>query len=164
MPGEAVIPGKRHVYRVTVAWAGNLGQGTPSYSGYGRDHVISAGAKPPIAGSSDAAFRGNPARWNPEDLQVAAISACHKLWYLHLCATSGISVISYRDEAQGTMEEDASGAGRFVAAVLRPRIVIAAGDDMARAARLHDQAHALCFIANSVNFSVTCEPVIERGR
>ena len=151
---------KKHCYQVTVEWTGNRGFGTPSHAGYDRDHTISAGTKPPIAGSSDPAFRGDPARWNPEELLLAAISACHKLWYLDLCARAGISVLSYRDEAEALMTEDPDGAGRFVAAILRPAIVIRAGADMAAAHRLHHDAHEYCFIANSVNFPVTCEPVI----
>lgn len=151
---------KRHTYRVTVEWTGNRGSGTSSYGAYGREHVISAGAKPSIAGSSDAAFRGDAARWNPEDLLLASISTCHKLWYLHLCATSGIAVVGYRDEAEATMLEDADGSGRFVSAVLRPHVVIRAGGDTGAAARLHHEAHRYCFVANSVNFPVACEPVI----
>jgi organic hydroperoxide reductase OsmC/OhrA len=154
------MQGKQHVYRVTVDWTGNRGPGTTSYSGYGREHTISAGTKEPIAGSADAAFRGDAARWNPEDLLVASISACHKLWYLHLCATTGIAVLRYRDEAEGIMQEDPNGAGRFIRAVLRPHVVIRAGDDMIKAASLHQDAHAYCFIANSVNFSIFCEPVV----
>ena len=154
------MAGKQHTYRVTVRWTGNLGVGTAGYGAYSRDHSISAGGKPPIAGSSDVAFRGDPARWNPEDLLVASICACHKLWYLHLCATSGISVVSYCDEAEGTMQEDAGGAGRFVRVVLRPSVVIGAGSDAEEAARLHHRAHEYCFIANSVNFPVECEPMI----
>lgn len=154
---------KRHIYRVSVEWTGNRGAGTTGYTAYGRDHTISSGTKPPISGSSDPAFRGDPTRWNPEDLLIASISACHKLWYLHLCATSGISVLSYRDEAEATMVEDPSGAGRFVSAVLRPNITIRSTDDIEMAARLHHDAHAHCFIANSVNFPVTCEPVIAPG-
>jgi organic hydroperoxide reductase OsmC/OhrA len=91
---------------------------------------------------------------------LASISACHKLWYLGLCANAGISVLSYRDEAEATMVEDPNGAGRFVRAVLRPRIIIAAGGDVAHAKRLHHDAHEYCFIANSVNFPVTCEPTV----
>jgi organic hydroperoxide reductase OsmC/OhrA len=154
------VAGKRHTYRVTVDWTGNRGLGTTSYSGYGRDHTIGADGKPTIAGSSDPAFRGDQGRWNPEDLLVASISACHKLWYLHLCATSGISVVSYRDEAEGTMLEEPNGAGRFVSAVLRPKIVIRSGDDIQKASRLHREAHEYCFIANSVNFPVILEPLI----
>ena len=154
------MTGKQHSYRVIVAWTGNRGPGTASPSGYGREHTISAGAKPPIAGSSDPAFRGDPARWNPEDLLLASISACHKLWYLGLCAQAGIAVLSYRDEAEATMLEDPNGAGRFVAAVLRPKITIRPGGDIAAATRLHHDAHTHCFIANSVNFPITCEPII----
>jgi organic hydroperoxide reductase OsmC/OhrA len=154
------MAGKQHTYRVTVEWTGNRGLGTPNHTGYGRDHIISTAAKPPIAGSSDAAFRGDAARWNPEDLLLASISACHKLWYLGLCAKVGISVVSYRDEAEATMVEQPNGAGRFVSAVLRPRISIQPGGDMAIAHRLHHDAHEYCFIANSVNFPVSCEPII----
>jgi len=68
--------------------------------------------------------------------------------------------VSYRDEAEATMIEEPNGAGRFVSAVLRPTITIQAGGDIAKASRLHHDAHEYCFIANSVNFPVTCEPVI----
>jgi organic hydroperoxide reductase OsmC/OhrA len=158
------MAGKQHTYRVTVEWTGNRGPGTPNHGGYSRDHIIAAGTKQPIAGSSDPAFRGDPARWNPEDLLLASISACHKLWYLGLCAGAGISVVSYRDEAEATMIEDPNGAGRFVSAVLRPKIAIQAGGDMAIANRLHHDAHEYCFIANSVNFPVVCEPIITFAR
>jgi organic hydroperoxide reductase OsmC/OhrA len=151
---------KKHTYRVLVEWTGNRGQGTPDQTGYSRDHTISAGAKQPIAGSSDPAFRGDPGRWNPEELLLASISACHKLWYLGLCAKQGISVVSYRDEAEAVMLEESSGAGRFASATLRPRITIQRGGDMVVAARLHHDAHAYCFIANSVSFPIACEPDI----
>ena len=101
-----------HSYTVRVEWTGNRGAGTRSYREYGREHTIGAGTKADIAGSSDAAFRGNAERWNPEDLMVAAASACHQLWYLHLCADAGIAVQAYVDDAVGTMVE-APGPGRF---------------------------------------------------
>ncbi|MFP3479985.1 OsmC family protein, partial [Burkholderia sp. SIMBA_057] len=107
---------------------GNRGSGTSGYRDYGRDHVIAAGNKPDIAGSSDAAFLGDAGRWNPEDLLVASASACHTLWYLHLCADAGIVVLEYRDEGEGTML-DSPEQGRFSEIVLRPRVVIRAGGD-----------------------------------
>jgi organic hydroperoxide reductase OsmC/OhrA len=151
---------KLHRYPVTVRWTGDLGEGTRSYRGYSRDHVVEAGAKPPVAGSSDPAFRGDPARWNPEELFVASVSACHQLWYLHLCVVGGVVVRDYFDAAEGLMEEEASGAGRFTRVTLRPHVVIDAGDpDVARA--LHEKAHAMCFIARSIRCDVICEPTIE---
>ncbi|WP_454690314.1 OsmC family protein [Achromobacter aloeverae] len=150
----------KHIYRVSVQWTGNKGSGTSGYREYGRDHLIRAGAKPDIPGSADPAFRGDAARWNPEDLLVAAASACHKLWYLHLCADAGVRVLSYVDDAVGAMADDPAG-GRFTDIVLRPRVTIAAGGDAELAARLHHAAHEKCYIANSVNFPIRCEPVID---
>lgn len=152
-----------HTYRVRVAWTGNRGVGTRSYREYGREHTIAAAGKPDVPGSSDVAFRGNADRWNPEELLVASASACHKLWYLHLCADAGIAVVDYVDEAVGTMREGPDG-GRFTGIVLRPRVTIAAGGDLAVAARLHETAHARCYVANSVSFPIACEADISLNR
>ncbi|MBO3759576.1 OsmC family protein [Ciceribacter sp. L1K23] len=151
---------RKHEYRVTVRWKGNLGTGTSGYRAYSRDHVISAAGKPDIEASSDAAFRGDPARWNPEDMFLASLSACHKLWYLHFCAVSGVVVMEYEDNAEGVMEMDEEGSGRFTDVVLKPRVTIKAGTYPDIARELHEDAHEKCFIANSVNFPVRCEPVI----
>ena len=150
---------KTHHYIVTVRWTGNTGTGTSGYRSYERQHEISAGAdKPVIPGSSDPAFRGDAVRWNPEELLVAALSACHKLSYLHLCAEAGVVVVAYVDQAEGVMEETADGAGCFQWVTLRPKVTVAAGSDMVKARELHDAAHAKCFIARSVNFPVRHEP------
>ncbi|WP_050421151.1 OsmC family protein [Bradyrhizobium tropiciagri] len=154
------MSGKIHTYDVKVTWTGNVGNGTKAYRDYKRDHEIMAAGKPTIAGSSDPSFRGDRTRWNPEDLLVAALSACHKLWYLGLCAQSGVNVLSYEDDAHGTMVEEAGGAGQFTAVVLRPRIVIDASSDIQVARELHHKAHEQCFIARSVNFPVENEPDI----
>ncbi|HKT99128.1 MAG TPA: OsmC family protein [Paraburkholderia sp.] len=152
-----------HTYTVTVQWTGNRGSGTSGYRDYGRDHTIEAAGKPAIAGSSDPAFRGDRDRWNPEELLVASASACHKLWYLHLCADAGIAVLAYVDEAQGTMIDSAQ-EGRFSEIVLRPRVTIRAGDNRSLAEQLHHAAHEKCYIANSVNFPIRCEATIEVAR
>lgn len=145
-----------HHYTVKVVWTGDRGQGTANYRAYGRDHLISAAGKPDIPGSSDPAFRGDAARWNPEDLLVASLSACHKLWYLHFCAVNGVVVTAYEDEAEGTMVTDADGGGRFTSVTLKPVVTISAGDPE-KALSLHHAAHEKCFIARSVNFPVACE-------
>jgi organic hydroperoxide reductase OsmC/OhrA len=153
---------KEHHYQVSVEWLGNQGSGTSGYRDYGRNHVIRSGSKPDIPGSSDPAFLGDAARWNPEDLLVASVSACHKLWYLHLCSDAGIAVLAYRDDAQGTMVDSAQG-GHFTQIVLRPHVTIRAHDDRELAERLHHAAHEKCYIANSLNFPIRCEPVIEHA-
>jgi organic hydroperoxide reductase OsmC/OhrA len=151
---------KFHRYSVSVRWTGNTGSGTSDYRSYDRRHEIFAPGKPLIPGSSDPAFRGESTRWNPEELLVAALSACHKLWYLHLCAVAGIVVVAYVDDAEGVMEESSDGSGHFERVVLRPKVTVAQDSDTAKALALHAEAHAKCFIANSVNFLVQHEPTI----
>ena len=152
---------KTHHYVITTQWTGNTGTGTSDYRSYRRDHEVSAGdAKPLIPGSSDLSFRGDPARWNPEELLVASLSACHQLTYLHLCADAHIVVLAYADHAEGVMQEAPNGGGRFQSVTLRPLVTVAAGADLTIVRDLHHSAHAKCFIANSVNFPVRVEPEV----
>ena len=150
-----------HSYSLCVTWTGNTGTGTRDYRAYNRAHEIAAPGKPVIAGSSDPHFRGDAARYNPEELLVASLSTCHMLWFLHLAANAGIIVTDYRDEPIGTMHESADGSGRFTEVVLHPTVTVRNGASGETADALHHRAHAMCFIANSVNFPVRCEPRIE---
>jgi organic hydroperoxide reductase OsmC/OhrA len=150
---------REHKYGVHVVWTGNTGQGTSDYRSYTRDHEINVPGKPPIYGSSDPKFRGDPVRYNPEELLVSALATCHMLWYLHLCADAGIVVVSYEDRAEGAMEESTEGSGHFVRVTLRPHVRVTKSVEQAEA--LHQRAHRLCFIANSVNFPVEHEAVTE---
>jgi organic hydroperoxide reductase OsmC/OhrA len=149
-----------HCYETVVRWSANGGEGTKTYRSYRRDHTISAGDKPPILSSSDPAFRGDALRYNPEELLVASLSSCHMLWYLHLCAVSGITALEYRDAATGLMEENEDGSGQFVRVALRPVVTVSSRNDLENAQALHQRAHRLCFIARSVNFPVEVEGVV----
>lgn len=144
-----------HGYTARVVWTGNRGEGTANYRAYDRTHTITAGDKPPVAGSADPAFRGDADRWNPEDSLIGALSACHMLWFLHLASQAGWVVESYEDDAHGTVEMNPDGSGQFAEASLSPRVTISAGDP-ALNDDLHHQAHEKCFIARSVNFPVQC--------
>jgi organic hydroperoxide reductase OsmC/OhrA len=149
---------KRHIYRVHLSWTGAGG----TFRKHDRSYALTAPGKPTIDGSSDAVFRGDSAKWNPEDLLVASLSACHQLWYLGLCVAAGIIVTGYEDDAEGVMvEASPGGAGQFEKVVLRPIVTLAPGSDLAAAARLHEAAHENCFIARSVNFPVTHEATLE---
>jgi organic hydroperoxide reductase OsmC/OhrA len=155
---------RAHTYTVTNRWTGNLGTGTSNYRAYSRSHEISTPAKSaPIAGSSDPMFRGDPARYNPEELLVGALSACHMLWALHYCADAGIVVVEYVDDAYGEMVDRPDGSGEFTRVILRPRMKIADAARIEDAVALHGRVHAVCAIARSVNFSVTCEPSVTAG-
>ena len=154
---------KNHSYQVEVQWTGNTGQGTNNYRSYERSHQIKAGEKPIILGSSDPNFRGDQTKYNPEELLVASLASCHMLWYLHLCSVEKIIVVDYGDRAAGKMIETEDGGGRFTEVILKPTVTITATSDPIVATSLHEQAHHLCFIANSVNFPVRCEPSIIVG-
>lgn len=148
----------QHAYTSHIRWTGNTGQGTASYRGYARDWDIAVPGKPVISCSNDPLLGGNPSLMNPEDLLLSALSACHMLWYLHLASSAGIVVTAYQDTPEGLAEVEANGAARFVAATLRPVIALRPGADLARAAAIHTEIHAVCFIARSVNFPVTIAP------
>lgn len=151
---------KAHHYSIHLKWTGNLGAGTQSYKSYSRDFEVRAPGKPVFRGSADSAFRGNPEKYNPEEMLVAALSSCHKLWYLHLCAEAGITVTAYEDDATGLMAETKDGGGHFQWVRLQPKVSILESTAFAQAQALHARAHSLCFIANSCNFPVHCEPII----
>ena len=149
-----------HHYSLTTVWTGNSGKGTAGYRDYERSYEVRIPQKPVLLGSSDPKFRGDATRHNPEDLLVASLSACHMLWYLHLCSDQKIICTHYSDAAEGEMEITANGAGRFTKVVLHPEIVITSEAGLKAAHELHERAHALCFIANSVNFPVEVSPTI----
>ncbi|GAA3518650.1 organic hydroperoxide reductase OsmC/OhrA [Streptosporangium album] len=150
---------KTHHYEASVTWTGNTGTGTSSYRSYERAHLIEAGGKQPIEGSSDPAFRGDPARWNPEELLVASAAQCHMLSFLSLCAVEKVVVTAYSDSPTGTMVETPDGGGRFEEVVLHPRVTLADPGQAGLLPGLHERAHQLCFIANSLNFPVRHAPV-----
>lgn len=145
---------REHHYRTLLEWTGNTGEGTATYRGYERAHTIQAEGKPVIAASSDPSFRGDAARYNPEELFLASLSSCHMLWYLHLCSDAGVVVTAYTDEAEGVMEESASGTGHFTSVTLKPRVTVREESMRAAAESLHTMANKMCYIANSVNFMV----------
>ncbi len=145
-----------HDYTARVVWTGNRGEGTRHYRGYDRTWNVETAGKPVIHCSNDPLLGGDPTLHNPEDMLIAALSACHMLWFLHLASDAGIAVTAYADEPVAVGETDAAGASRFLRATLRPRITVARGTDLQRADALHARVHEYCFIARSVNFPVEC--------
>jgi organic hydroperoxide reductase OsmC/OhrA len=149
-----------HRYRLRTTWTGDRGSGTSGYRDYDRSSLIEIDGKPDLLASSDKPFRGDPSRWNPEDLLLASLSECHLLSYLHACVTAGVVVVGYEDEATGLMVEDGKGGGAFREVILRPRVTVADESMVEAAVAAHAQANTWCFIANSVNFPVRHEPTI----
>lgn len=149
-----------HEFHCRLVWTGATKGGTTDYESYSREcRIDGEGKQLSIRGTSAPVFRGDPTLWNPEEMLVAALSACHFLSYAALCARARIIVTTYEDSARGEMKK-IDGKLRFSEVVLRPRVTITSGDaEKARA--LHEKAHEQCFIASSVNFPVRNEPQIE---
>ncbi len=149
-----------HAYRSRLFWRGSTAAG---YEAYDRTHHV---AVPPADGelvlSSDPAFNGDGRLPNPEQLLVAAASSCQLLMFLAIAARSRVDVLAYEDDADAVMPEDAKPM-RITRITLRPRIVVAAGDDLDRVRRMVARAHDGCFIANTLNAEILVEPVIEHS-
>ncbi len=150
---------KQHDYTARVVWTGDKGEGTSSYRAYDRTWNVETEGKPAVPCSNDPLLGGDSSLHNPEDLLIASLSACHMLWYLHLASEAGIVVRSYQDDPVGIGETEPNGAGRFLSATLKPTIKVDAGADLTIAGELHHRVHKYCFIARSVNFPVSYEPV-----
>lgn len=150
---------KNHNYEIKIEWTGNEGNGTLNYKSYNRNHRILANAKyDEIKGSSDPSFLGDKTRYNPEELFLSSLSACHMLWYLHLCSAHKIIVTDYIDKATGLMEETDNGSGRFTEVTLNPTVKIIDLKMINLANELHEEASKMCFIANSCNFKIKHHP------
>jgi organic hydroperoxide reductase OsmC/OhrA len=149
---------KEHHYKTTLNWVGNQGTGTSNYRAYSRNHDIVVDGKAVIPASADPSFRGDPLRYNPEELLVSSLSGCHMLWYLHLCSVNGVTVVDYKDNATGTMAEMEDGAGYFKEVTLYPEVTVTDAAMIDKANSLHHEANKMCFIANSVNFPVNHQP------
>lgn len=141
-------------YRSRILWTGNQGQGTAHYRAYARTWDIALPEKPVIHCSNDPLLGGDPTKMNPEDLLLSALSACHMLWFLHYASENGLIVSHYEDEPLGEAEMARGGAGRFIRAILRPKITLQQGADLELAEALHHRIGAVCFIARSVAFPV----------
>ena len=155
---------REHRYALRSVWTGNRGTGTSGYRDYDRTVRVAVDGKAVLEASADKPFRGDPAKWNPEDLLLAALSECHLLSYLHACVEAGVVVESYSDEATGLMTEDGHGGGAFTEVVLHPRVVVAEASMIPAAQAAHAQAHDWCFIANSVNFPVRHDAEVSAAR
>lgn len=147
-----------HRYATALAWSGSTGAG---YEAYDRTHRVTAtGPSVELVLASDPAFRGDPARWNPEQLLVASASSCQLLSFLAVAARARLDVVAYRDEATAVMPD---GEQLWVARIdLHPEVVLAETDrprpSAERLAHLAEVAHRECFIARSLRSEVTVTP------
>ena len=140
-------------HRATIEWARTSDDFT--YSTYNRDHTWRFDSGQSLSASATPAYKGNPEMVDPEEAFVASLSACHMLTFLALAAKHGFTVDRYVDEAVGHMGKGADGKMAITRVELRPEIVFQGGEPSSEQLdKLHHDAHAMCFIANSVKTEV----------
>lgn len=152
------MSGKAETFFANLEWTP---QGQPfTLKEYARRYIVRIPGKPDFIGTSAPNYLGSPYHYNPEDLLVASLSACHMLTYLAYAANSKVHVLSYTDSAEGILALDGR-IMKFREVILRPKIKITKDSNPDRAKELHEKAHHACFIANSVNFETKIEPEFE---
>jgi organic hydroperoxide reductase OsmC/OhrA len=149
------------IYEATVEW--RAGEGEPFLTRkYSRAHALKFDGGAQVRGSASPhvvrAPMSDPAGVDPEECLVASLASCHMLFFLDLASRAGLDVVAYTDRATGEMGKRADGREAMVKATLHPEVTFAGEADQAKVADAHHRAHALCYIANSVNFPVTVEP------
>jgi organic hydroperoxide reductase OsmC/OhrA len=137
-------------------WSGAAKGATVSPATFSRDLEVTVDGQT-LPMSSAPGYRGDASRLNPEQLFVAALSACHALTFLFLAAKNGVAVVGYTDDASGVLGVVA-GKGRMSHVTLKPRITLVHDSDKTKARDLVERAHRDCFIGNSVSTEVAIEP------
>jgi organic hydroperoxide reductase OsmC/OhrA len=145
-------------YETRLSWTGSTGLG---WDRYDREHTVTAPPAEQEVRVTTGESKGDPSVLNPEQLLLMAASSCQMLWFLHLAAKARIDVVAYEDEAVALMPEDEQPV-RITEIALRPRIALAGDVSEERVRKLVDTAHEHCFVANSLNSSMSIEPTVER--
>lgn len=150
-------------YTATIRWRRGDQPFTDNRYSRGHTWVFDGGTEVPASSSPHVVPLpySQAGAVDPEEAFVASLSSCHMLWFLSIAAKRGFCIDSYVDDAAGVMGKDASGKFAMTLVTLRPEVVFA-GDRVPtkdEIESMHHEAHAECFIANSVKTEVRCEPI-----
>lgn len=150
-------------YTATTVWQRQPGEAFTD-NRYHRRHAWHFDGGAVVPGSSALSSVplpfSDPSAVDPEEALVAALSSCHLLWFLHLAAKAGYVVDDYHDAAVGLLGADAQGRQAITTVTLRPQVRFAGAHRPSPTEHeaLHHQAHAQCYIANSVKSELRCQP------
>lgn len=143
-------------FNLTVNW-----QTTPAEEGeFCRDHQIQFGSGQTIQASSAPEYKGNAQFINPEENLLAALSSCHMLTFLTIAHLKRLNVATYTDAATAELGKNEQGKVAVTKMVLNPKVVFAEGVEVSQETleKIHEKAHANCFIANSIACEVQINP------
>lgn len=146
-----------HTYTAHVVWSAEAQDHSSGH--YSRAHEwrfdggarVRASSAPPVPGS-------DPAGVDPEEALVAAVSACHMLFFLAHARKHGLVVIAYDDEAEGQMSPNDAGKLYISRVSLRPRVTFDGPADPAVVEQVHHLAHSDCYLSHSIRGDVVIAP------
>lgn len=151
------------VYSAKLVW--ERGNAAFVDNRFSRRHILRFDGGAKVVGSSSPTLLApplsDPAAVDPEEAFVGALSSCHMLFFLFIAAQGKILIDRYEDAAEGWLEIAANGRLAMTRVTLRPTVWFGGAQkpDQAEIIRLHDKAHARCFLANSVLSNLVVEPV-----
>lgn len=151
----------KHFFKAKLNWDSDPKPLTTVSKKYTKTHQIVIEGKEMLNVSAAKVFKGDPILYNPEDLLLSSVVSCHMMSYLYVCSQNDITVLSYQDNTEATLEVSENGSGRFVEIRLNPNVIIKEKEKIKEALNLHTKANELCFIANSCNFPILHFPSCE---
>lgn len=152
-----------HSFKAHLSWQKHPQAEDTSVRRQLKNHTIQIEGKQTLNISAAKEFKGDPNLLNPEDLLLSSLTSCHMMSFLYVCGQHQIEVLNYEDNAEAILEVNENGSGAIIKVVLKPKVKVATKKAMHVAQTLHQQAHELCFIANSCNFPIEIESTVELG-
>jgi organic hydroperoxide reductase OsmC/OhrA len=123
---------------------------------YSAEHLVRYNNSNEVQVDAAPDWGGKVENTNPEQALAAAMSSCHMMTFLALCAKAGWPVVSYHDYAEAHLGKNARGQMSVTRIDLHPVVRFdtgfAIGDD--EMAQMQERAHRYCFIANTLADSV----------
>jgi peroxiredoxin-like protein len=137
-----------YFYQTEIDWQGD------------KNLKLTSGKLPAIAAGAPPEFKGREGVWAPEHLFVAALNSCYMLTLLAIAEFSKIAMVSFSSSAKGKLEKIAGGTYQVTEIVVKPRVVLASANDLARMPRVFEKAKENCFVSNSIRSTIKIEPEV----
>jgi peroxiredoxin-like protein len=137
-----------YFYETEIEWKGE------------RDLKLAGAKLPAIDAGAPPEFKGREGNWTPEHLFVASLNSCYTLTLLAVAEFSKIALISLSSTAKGKLEKVEGSTYQVTEIVVKPRVVIASANDLARMPRILEKAKENCFVSNSIKATIKIEPEV----
>jgi peroxiredoxin-like protein len=137
-----------YFYETAIEWKGE------------KSGTLTGAGLPAVAAGAPPEYKGREGDWSPEHLFVASLNTCYMLTFLAIAEFSKVSIVSFFSTAKGKVEKVPGSTYQVTEIVVKPRVVIASANDLARMPRILEKAKDNCFISNSIKAVIKIEPEI----